>query len=97
MQKMHCKHCGEFKPLAHMMKDSRPKLDGSPSYYATCKKCKSAQDVARLKTYRKTCQCCGKEKDASNFEMAASINCRSCAVKFNVDNKTAGRALAMRW
>lgn len=97
METMKCKHCGETKPLAEMMKDSRPKMDGSPSYYATCKPCKSAQDIARLKAYKKTCACCKKEKHPSNFETYASTNCRQCASMFNVENKTASKALAMRW
>lgn len=93
----HCKVCLKMKRPEEMAKDKRPKLDGSPSYYRTCRECKLAKDRERVALYKKTCAICEKEKATGNFSVEHPTWCNSCAAGRNVNNRSAAKALAMRW
>lgn len=92
-----CKVCKKAKRPEEMAKDNRPKLDGSPSYYRTCRACKLAKDRERSKMYKKICAICGKEKATGNFSVEHPTWCVPCSNMRNVDNTAAAKALAMRW
>ena len=94
---MLCKKCRQMKKQTEMAKDKRPKKDGSPSYYSTCRECKLAADRERARLTARTCAICGKAKAIGNFSVEHPTWCNPCAALRNVSNTAAAKALAMRW